>query len=198
SVGHGFFVEDGTEVYNVFDRNLAVQAYAGRPQPDQILSFDTNDGAGFWWANCLNTFTRNVACECDGYGYRFEATPDAGSELQLPVQQPDGSRKTVDIRTLPFVRFENNEAHSLPYGLNLGEGVDGVGPDIRHPLVVRNTRLWNAQWAFRPNSPSMVVEDMEIYGSTYGVFQPIYDHHAYARLAIDETEFAGGSPQIIS
>jgi hypothetical protein len=198
SVGHGFYVEDGTEVYNVFDRNLAVQAYGGQPQPEQILPFDTNGGAGFWWANCLNTFTRNVACECDGYGYRFEATPDSGAELQLPVQQPDGSRKPVDIRTLPFVRFENNEAHTLPYGLNLGEGVDNVGPDPRHPLIIRNTRLWNAQWAFRPNSPSMIVEDMAIYGSTYGVFQPIYDHHAYARLAIDQTEFAGGSPQIIS
>ena len=26
SIGHGFFLEDGTEVYNVLDRNLAVQA----------------------------------------------------------------------------------------------------------------------------------------------------------------------------
>ena len=26
-VGHGFFLEDGTEVNNVLDRNLAVQAY---------------------------------------------------------------------------------------------------------------------------------------------------------------------------
>ena len=27
-VGHGFFLEDGTEQYNVLDRNLAVQAEA--------------------------------------------------------------------------------------------------------------------------------------------------------------------------
>lgn len=27
SQGHGFFLEDGTEVYNVLDRNLAVQAF---------------------------------------------------------------------------------------------------------------------------------------------------------------------------
>ena len=33
SVGHGFFLEDGTEVYNVLDRNLAVQAFAGKPLP---------------------------------------------------------------------------------------------------------------------------------------------------------------------
>jgi hypothetical protein len=197
SVGHGFYVEDGSEVYNVFDRNLAVQAYQGEPLPKQNLPFDTNDGAGYWWANNLNTFTRNVACECDGYGYRFEATPSEGFDLQMPVQQPDGSRKTVDIRTLPFVRFEENEAHSILYGLNLGEGVDSVGPDTRHPLIVRNTRIWNAQWAFRPNAPSMVVENMEIYGSRYGIFQPIYNQHAYTRLAIDQTEVPGGEPFLL-
>ena len=46
SVGHGFFLEDGTEVYNVLDRNLAVQAYVGKPLPKQVLPFDQNDGAG--------------------------------------------------------------------------------------------------------------------------------------------------------
>src|SRR5262249_45254700 len=31
SKGHGFFLEDGTEVFNVLDRNLAVQAYTAKP-----------------------------------------------------------------------------------------------------------------------------------------------------------------------
>ena len=74
SVGHGFFLEDGTEVYNVLDRNLAVGARRGKPLPKQVLPFDANDGAGFWWANSLNTFTRNVACENGDYGFRYEAT----------------------------------------------------------------------------------------------------------------------------
>lgn len=47
SVGHGFFLEDGTESFNVLDRNLAVQACAGKPLPKQIQPFDHNDGAGF-------------------------------------------------------------------------------------------------------------------------------------------------------
>ena len=51
SVGHGFFMEDGTEVYNVLDRNLAVQAFRGKQLPKQMLPFDQNEGAGFWWAN---------------------------------------------------------------------------------------------------------------------------------------------------
>jgi len=31
SVGHGYFLEDGTEVFNVLDRNLAIQALVGEP-----------------------------------------------------------------------------------------------------------------------------------------------------------------------
>src|SRR5436305_7589795 len=37
SVGHGFFMEDGTEVFNVLDRNLGVQSFHGRPLPRQVL-----------------------------------------------------------------------------------------------------------------------------------------------------------------
>jgi hypothetical protein len=47
SIGHGFFLEDGSEVFNVFDHNLAVQARIGRPLPGQVLPFDHNDGAAF-------------------------------------------------------------------------------------------------------------------------------------------------------
>src|SRR5690606_10735904 len=78
SVGHGYFLEDGSESYNVLDRNLAVRADHGEPLPEQELPFDKNEGAGFWWANSHNTFTRNVAVDCAGYGFRYEATPRAG------------------------------------------------------------------------------------------------------------------------
>ncbi|HMC63659.1 MAG TPA: G8 domain-containing protein [Gemmataceae bacterium] len=187
SVGHGFYLEDGTEVYNVLDRNLAVQAYRGKPLPKQALPFDSNDGAGFWWANSLNTFTRNVACENDQYGYRFEANKSSAFNPVLPVQQPDGSRRAVDIRTLPFVRFDDNEEHSDGlYGFNLGEGVDRVGPDHRHPFVVRRMKIWDIHYAFRPQSPSLLVEDMHIWRSHYGVYHPNYDHHVYRNLYIGE------------
>jgi hypothetical protein len=187
SVGHGFYLEDGSEVYNVLDRNLAVQAYRGKPLPKQALPFDQNDGAGFWWANSRNTFTRNVACENDRYGYRFEATQTSGFSTTRPVRQPDGSRKRVDIRTLPFVRFDDNEAHGDGlYGFNLGEGVDRVGPDRRHPFVVRRMKIWDIHYAFRPQSPNVLVEDMHIYRADYGVYHPNYDHHVYRNLYIGE------------
>src|SRR5438552_3754072 len=138
SVGHGYFLEDGTEVYNVLDRNLAVLARRGKRLPKQVLPFDGNEGAGFWWANSHNTFTRNVATENDLYGYRYEAIASSALKLDFPIQQPDGTRKIVDIRTLPFVRFDDNEVHSSTgvYGINLGEGVNRVGPDTKHPFIV--------------------------------------------------------------
>jgi hypothetical protein len=205
SVGHGFFLEDGTEVDNVLDRNLAVQAFAGKPVPEQVLPFDNNSGAGFWWANSRNSFTRNVAVECDRYGYRFEAKPvrafetalrveeDEGTpedfDLRLPVRQPGGERTRVDIRTLPFVRFEGNEAHSQLYGINLGEGVRGVGPDARHPFILRDTLLWNDFWALRPASPSVMVDGMEIEQGNYGLYRAVFDHHAYRRLTVGGVQF---------
>lgn len=189
SVGHGFFLEDGTEVYNVLDRNLAVGARRGKRLPKQILPFDQNEGAGFWWANSLNSFTYNVATENGEYGFRFEATANRSTPLTLPIAQPDGSRKAVDIRRLPFVRFENNEVHSTVglYGVNLGEGVNRVGPDSRHPFVVRNLKLWNVHYAFRPQVPSLLVENLHIHSAAYGVYHPNYDHHVYRNVYIGKT-----------
>jgi hypothetical protein len=190
SVGHGFFLEDGTEVCNVLDRNLAVQAYSGRPLPKQVLPFDANDGAGFWWANSLNTFTRNVACENDRYGFRFEATPSSAFNIASPrVMRPDGTFEATDIRTLPFVRFEGNEAHcDGRYGINLGEGVNRVGPDTAHPFVMKDTKIWQVHYALRPQSPSLLIENLHIEECDYGVYHPHYEHHSYKNVRILTTD----------
>ncbi|MBI3878648.1 MAG: G8 domain-containing protein [Verrucomicrobia bacterium] len=194
STGHGFFLEDGTEVFNVLDRNLAVQAGAGKPLPNQVLPFDHNDGAGFWWANSLNTFTRNTAAECDEYGFRFDAAANSGFDLALNVPQPDGSRRATDIRTLPFVRFDDNEIHCMRrHSLNLGGlsaelkgDVGGIGPDARHPFVIRNLKVWNVHWAFHPRPPSVLVDGLDVHHAEYALWKANYDQHAYRRVKLDD------------
>ena len=187
SLGHGYFFEDGTEVFNVVDRNLAVAARPTKRLPKQVLPFDANNGAGFWWSNCRNSFTRNVASDNGEYGFRYEATGSKSFSVVLSVQHPDGSRQRVDIRTLPFVRFDDNETHSNTghYGVNLGEGVDRVGPDARHPFIVRNLLVWNTHYGFRPQVPSLLVENLTLLGTVYGVYHPNYDHHVYRNVTIN-------------
>jgi hypothetical protein len=202
SLGHGFFLEDGTEVYNVLDRNLAVQAYPSKRQDGQALPFDANVGAGFWWANCLNTFTRNVACE-NSYGFFFEARPTEQFSLTLPVARPDGTRRPVDVRTLPFVRFSDNETHcNNTVGFNLGEGVEHVGPDAQHPFIIRNLKIWReGYYAFRPMAPSVLVEGLQITTGAYGIYHPSFDRHVYRDVKITEVSlpiapgYNGGSIQ---
>ncbi len=194
SRGHGFFLEDGTETSNVLDRNLAVQASISKPLPKQVLPYDKNDGSGFWWANCHNTFTRNCAADCDEYGYFFQATKTPEFDPILNVRQADGSMKPTDIRTLPFVRFEDNEAHcQRRHSFNLGGGVPfgppnvgGVGPDVNHPFIVRNLKLWNVHWGIHPVSPSVILDGIDIHNAEYGIWRPEYQNHAYRRVRFDE------------
>ncbi len=189
SVGHGFFLEDGTEVYNVLDRNLAIGATVGKRLPKQILPFDGNEGAGFWWTCSLNSFTRNVAAECGNYGFRYEATPSSSLKLMFAIRQPDGSKKPTDPRTLPFVKFEDNEVHSSHglYGVNLGEGVNRVGPDAQHPFIVKNLKIWDVHYGFRPQVPNLIVENLTIHKVAYGIYHPNYDNHVYRNVLISQT-----------
>jgi hypothetical protein len=141
---------------------------------------------------------RNVAVECDEYGFRYEAPKSADFDLVLAVRGTDGARKEVDIRTLPFLRFEANEAHAQRrYGLNLGggtgseeKGVDGVGPDSQHPFAVLGLRVWDAHWAFEPSAPGVLVDGLSIAYSDYGIWRPKYDRHAYHDLKIHQTRWA--------
>ncbi|MBA4065101.1 MAG: hypothetical protein C0501_15585 [Isosphaera sp.] len=202
STGHGFFLEDGTEVYNVLDRNLACQALRGRPLPKQVLPFDRNDGAGFWWANCHNTLTRNVAVECAQYGFRFDAEPHAGCvvggeafgdpkrpfDLVLGVRQPGGGRKPVDVRALPFVRFEDNESHSHGFwGLNLGErsGGAGVGPDPGTPFVIRRMKIWNVFGGFGVEVPNVLIDGLTVHRAEYSVRDSVYRAQDYRNVSLN-------------
>ena len=193
SVGHGFFLEDGTEVDNILDGNLAVQATEGAPLPSQVLAYDRNEGAGFWWANSRNSFTRNVAVECDAYGFRFQAPTSKDFNPVLPVRGQDGKIALADIRTQPFLRFDSNEVHSQrQYGVNLGEetGTGGpsstqvVGPDSKHPFAIRNLRIWDCHWAFSPATPGLLIEKLDLAHCEYGFWKPNFDRHAYSGVSI--------------
>lgn len=205
SVGHGYFLEDGTEIYNLLEGNLAVQACRARPLPKQVLPFDPNDGAGFWWPNGRNTLVRNVSCENDEYGYRYDMQHTRSFDARLPILQPNGKEEFVDVRTIPLWRFEDNEAHTegfygvviaangnsqpdAPIGdqrtLEQIRNIDWTGPDTRHPHMIRNLTIWGAHYAFRPHSPAMWMENVRIHDAAYGIYRPAFENHVYKNLHI--------------
>ena len=187
SVGHGFFLEDGTEVFNLLDRNLGVQAFLGRRLPKQVLPFDPNDGAAFWWANGRNTIVRNVACENDRYGYRYDSQKRSNFDSRLPILMPDGNTRVVDIRTIPISRFENNESHTEGLYSMAFAGTDGVGPDTKHPHRLKNLKMWQTHYALRSQLPTMLVENVHINRAAYGVYRPWFENHVYRNLHIAAT-----------
>lgn len=212
SIGHGFFMEDGTEVYNLLDRNLGVQSYRGKKLPKQVLPFDGNEGSSFWWANGRNTLVRNVAVENDIYGYRYDMQHSKYFNSTLPVRMPDGKTQQVDVRTIPIWRFEDNESHSEGLAgmvvacngdkqpdvsirdqrvLDQIKAVDWTGPDARHPHIIRNLTIWEAHYAFRPHSPSMLIDGLRIHRVAYGVYRPAFDNQVYRNVHLSN---AGGEP----
>ncbi len=187
SVGHGYFLEDATEQYNLLDRNLAVQAYGAKRLPKQVLPFDPNDGAGFWWANGRNSLTRNVACENDEYGYRFEIARRSNFNPELLLRNPDGSEARRDVRTLPFYRFEANESHTEGlYSFNFGDDVNpAVRGDRNHPFIARNLRAWSTHYSLRPNLQFFLMDGLRVEGAVYGVYHPDYDAHVYRNIHLE-------------
>ncbi len=207
SVGHGFFLEDATETFNILDRNLAALVLPGKPLPDQVLPFDQNRGAGFWWANSLNSFTRNVAVECAEYGYNFEARKADKFDPVRPILQADGTTRKQDVRVLPFVRFEDNEGHSLPFfGLNLRglhrpeSGIMSFSkqnkqivaeaaeahPDGSHPFHIRKLRFWDSNWSFHAGTTGVFLDGFDVYRSTYGIWRSVIDRHTYRNTSMRE------------
>ncbi|HET6878798.1 MAG TPA: G8 domain-containing protein [Pirellulales bacterium] len=207
SVGHGFFLEDGTEVYNLLDHNLGVQAYGGKRLPNQVLPFDENEGAAFWWANGRNTLVGNVGCENDQYGFRYDMQRTSQFDTHLPILQADGSKQPIDVRTIPIWRFDDNEAHTNFAGMVVAANggnqpdapiedermleqikrVDWTGPDTRHPHVLRNFTVWEAHYAFRPHSPAMLMDGLRIARATYGIYRPAFENHVYRNVHLSET-----------
>jgi hypothetical protein len=203
SVGHGFFLEDGTEMYNVLDRNLGVQAYNGKKLPKQVLPFDPNDGAAYWWPNGNNTIVRNVAVENEEYGFRYDCQKSKYFDTELPLLMPNGSKELVDIRTIPFYRFEDNESHTEGlYGMVIANNgnnqpdspitnqksldyfqkMDWTGPTAKHPHVVKGFVAWNVHYALRPHTPNTWMENITLNHAVYGIYRPAFDNQVFKNL----------------
>ena len=100
--------------------------------------FDGNEGAGFWWTCSLNSVHPQRRRRVRQLRLPLRGDADA-ARMKLDVPDPPARRhraRTSTSRTLPFVRFEDNEVHSSHglYGVNLGEGRQPRRPGREAPV----------------------------------------------------------------
>jgi cell migration-inducing and hyaluronan-binding protein len=102
--GHCFFLEDGAEKNNLFEKNIGLSIL--KPNTDKrLLPTDTNfpGPAVYWITNPANTFHNNIAAGSEGSGFW----------IALP-KHPTGlsANNKVWPRFTPLAEFSSNKAHS--------------------------------------------------------------------------------------
>src|SRR5262249_57452641 len=97
-------------------------------------------------------------------------------------------------------RFDDNEGHSQTglYDVKLGTtgDKDGVGPDTKHPFIIRNLVIWNGHSAFDTRMPSVLIDGMRLHNTVYGYRAMNCDNHVYRNITISgrsNTAFAAVS-----
>jgi cell surface hyaluronidase len=120
TLGHCFFLEDGSETNNVFRGNLGLSTK--RPDEGQRLLPTDKDPSTFWITNPNNVFENNVAAGSASFGFWIAlpetATGPSATDARFAGIFP--SRTALGV-------FKNNLAHSND---NTGLNVDG-GPDVK-------------------------------------------------------------------
>lgn len=115
SIGHGFFMEDGTEENNTLVNDLAITTLPGKLRPDD------GGAAGFWIQSPRNNLTDDVAVGAAGSGFDL-SIPDKAPDV-VPFNlanfiESNSTEHTTFPRNLPITAFVNDEAHS-----NRGDGL---------------------------------------------------------------------------
>jgi len=101
SRGHGFFLEDGTEFDNVFEKNIGIIT-------KQELIRSDGGSSIFWTMNPSNVYRNNVAVNAQYWGFFF-AIPNEKVYFA-------SMNKQVNLRSLPSLEFEGNTAYNNLHG----------------------------------------------------------------------------------
>ncbi len=179
SIGHGFFLEDGTEENNTLVNNIAILTLPGRIRPDD------GSPAGFWIQNPRNNLTGNVAVSAGGSGFDF-ALPDNAPQV-IPFTEGN-FQASLNQATVPRMHkiqaFVNNEAHS-----NRGDGIHlyRLNP-LRHGTIswFKGMSLW------RNN-----VVGGDITASQANVTSSTFFGNRNGNLRIDANDFTVSSSQFM-
>lgn len=141
SRGAGIVAEDGTESFNVFERNFVLRSEgSGEFAPRSGYGGATNDpggeGAGLWLRGPNNIVRNNVAANVDVFGYGIAA--GALGTVRIPKfkgadPSRDGEFVEIDTTDAPLLEFSGNEAY----------GAIQTGVAIGWNGTLKDSRVWH-------------------------------------------------------
>ncbi|MCH2045568.1 MAG: T9SS type A sorting domain-containing protein [Saprospiraceae bacterium] len=156
-IGHGLFLEDGSERFNVIRRNVVLGTK--RPAPgeevtpsdNQIVTIQNMTPSSYWITNPENTFEENVAAGTHGTGYWF-----AFPKQPMGASTNDPRFASLKPNEAPLISFTRNIAHSCSNGIDI---FDGLTND--HSIV------FNEGWV---NNGTHWIENCLFYGNTVALY----------------------------
>jgi hypothetical protein len=119
-IGHGVFLEDGSERFNTIKNNVTL--LTKRPLPGEELTPSDNEldqpqnrtPSSYWITNPNNIFEGNVAAGTQGTGFWF-AFPKA----PLGSSAENSNYSGIEPYKEPLGLFKNNKAHSCMSGFDI-------------------------------------------------------------------------------
>jgi cell surface hyaluronidase len=159
-LGHGIFLEDGSERFNVITRNVvlgSMRPLAGEEVIQTDNAFNTiqnRSPSSFWITNPNNTFTDNIAAGTHGTGYWF-----AFPKKPLNASSTHPRFSSMEPYKEPLGAFDRNVAHSCASGLDINDQVDSA-----------DNLVLNAEWA---NNGPFYFNDCTWYSNSVALYAGI-------------------------
>ena len=185
-----FTTEDGSESYNVIERNFAVRGSGTGGRLGH-----GNEGMGFWFRGPNNYVRGNVAADLDSddveaaYGFKYFMHGQCDgctslAEIAIPTApgQDPAEYRIVNGNALPILQFENNEVYSAAEGLTywwLGS-TDPIPSADPKPSVFKDLRIWHVYniGVYHYPGARVLFDGLQIFG---GVFENPTDYACCSR-----------------
>jgi len=158
-IGHGIFLEDGSEENNIINENLVVlsrQATAGSEVLPTDIGVSTPQNAfpsSFWVSNPRNTMERNIAAGTEGTGFWFifNSAPTGPSAT-------DSRFSSINPRQNNLISFKDNVSASSALGFDVNDSVDEV------TLALVKNQAWH------PSSGVGWIDGLRVTGNRVGIY----------------------------